>query len=297
MRTTTTRIVAVLTAVLIISAAAACSSSKKSDSSTATTSCVPAGKLPDKIQSSGTITVATDASYPPNEFFKEDGTTLQGMDVDLATALGQALCVKVNVVNVKFDDIIPGLGTRYDLGISSFTDTQEREQTVDFVTYFSAGTSFLVQKGKNQDLTSLDALCGKSVGVETGTVQANDVADQSTKCTGAGKPAINLQTFPDQNGANLALSSGRVDVVLLDTPVAGYQAQQSNGQFEIIGESYGVAPYGIAIPKGADYAGFSDALLAAVKQINSNGQYTALLAKWGVQSGAITNFQINGAQS
>lgn len=298
MRTAPTRIVAVLTASLIITAAASCSSSQKTTSGgTATTGCQPAGQLPDKIKSSGTITVATDASYPPNEFFAADGTTLQGVDVDLATALGQALCVNVKVENVKFDDIIPGLGTRFDLGISSFTDTQDREQTVDFVTYFSAGTSFLVQKGQNQELTSLDALCGKNVGVETGTTQANDAATQSTTCTTAGKAAIDLQTFPDQSGANLALSSGRVDVVMLDTPVAGYQAAQSEDKFEVIGESYGVAPYGIAIPKGDEFAGFSDALLAGMKQINSNGQYTALLGKWGVQSGAITDFQINGATS
>ena len=297
MRTAPTRIVAVLTAALIITASAACSSKNTTAGGTATTTCQPAGQLPDKVKSSGTITVATDASYPPNEFFEADGTTLQGVDVDLATALGQALCVNVKVENVKFDDIIPGLGTRFDLGISSFTDTQDREQTVDFVTYFKSGTSFLVQKGQNQELTSLDALCGKKVGVETGTTQANDAAAQSTTCTTAGRAAIDLQTFPDQSGANLALSSGRVDVVMLDTPVAGYQAAQSEGKFEVIGESYGVAPYGIAIPKGDEFAGFSDALLAGMKQINSNGQYTALLAKWGVQSGAITDFQINGATS
>jgi polar amino acid transport system substrate-binding protein len=298
MRTTTTRIVAVATAALIITATAACSSSKSTTpGGTAATTCQPAGQLPDKIKSSGTIAVATDASYPPNEFFADDGTTIQGMDVDLATALGQALCVNVKVENVTFADIIPGLGTRFDIGISSFTDTQEREQAVDFVTYFSAGTSFMVQKGQNQDLTSLDALCGQKVGVETGTIQFNDVTAQSTACTGAGKAAIDLQTYQTQDEVNLALSSGRVAVVLLDTPVAGYQAEQSAGKFEVIGQSYGAAPYGIAIPKGNDFAGFSDALLAAVKQINSNGQYTALLAKWGVQSGAINDFQINGAKS
>ena len=295
---TATRIAAVLASALIIGTAAACSSSKSSTGgATATTSCVPAGKLPDKLQKAGTITVATDASYAPNEFLAADGTTIQGMDVDLATALGQALCVKVNVVNVSLNDITPGLGTNYDLGISSFPDTLDREKTVDFVTYFSAGSSFLVLQGKNQDLTSLDALCGKSVGVVTGTAEANDATDQSTKCTAAGKPAIAVQTFPDQNAVNLALSSGRVAVVMLDSPVAGYQAQISNGQFEVVGQSYGSAPYGIAIPKNADYSGLSDALLAAVKQINSNGQYTALLTKWGVQSGAITDFQVNGAQS
>ena len=304
MRTTTTRIVAVLTALVIVTAA--CSSSKKStDAGGSTATTVAAGgydadlaaKLPDKIKSAGTINVATDASYPPMEFFAADNTTIQGMDVDLAKALGEVLGVKVNVENATFDDIIPGLGTRYDLGMSSFTDTQDREQTVDFVTYFSAGSSFLVQKGKNQDLTSLDALCGKSVGVETGTTQANDATAQSTTCTTAGKQAVNVESFPTQDEVNLALSSGRVDVVMLDSPVGAYQVDQSNGAFEIVGKPIATAPYGIAVPKGSDFDGFTDALLAALQQLNSNGTYTKILKTWGLEGGAITDFQINGAIS
>jgi len=304
MRSTTTRIVAVLAALLIVTAA--CSSSKKSSDaggSTGTTApatnydAVLAAKLPEKIKSAGEITVATDATYAPMEFYASDTTTLQGADVDLAKALGDVLGVKVNVENATFNDIIPGLGTRYDLGISSMTDRTDREATVDFVTYFKAGTSFMVQKGKNQDLTSLDALCGKSVGVETGTTQADDVTTQSTTCTGAGKAAVQIQSFPTQDEVNVALTSGRVDVVLADTPVAGYQVEQNGNAFELVGSSYGTAPYGIAIPKSADYAGTTDALLGAMLKLNSNGAYTKILKAWGLESGAITDFQINGAVS
>lgn len=296
MRTTPPRIVAVLTAVLIITAAASCSSSKSSTAGgTATTTCQPAGQLPEKIKSAGTMSVATDATYAPNEFFAEDGTTLQGMDIDLAKAIGDALCIKVDIQNVGFADIIAGLGTRYDTSLSSFTDSQEREQTLDFVTYFKSGTSFLVQTGQNQDLTSLDALCGKKVGVETGTTQANNATAQSATCTAAGRAAVDLQTFPGQTDANLSLSSGRVQVVMLDTPVANYQVKVSEGKFEVIGEAYDIAPYGIAIPKGSDFAGMTDAFLAAMQQINSSGKYTSILNAWGVQAGAITDFQINGA--
>ena len=68
------------------------------------------------------------------------------MDADLAKALGAVLGLKVKVVNATFDAIIPGLAAgKYDLGMSSFTDTKAREKVVDFVTYFSAGTSFYVK--------------------------------------------------------------------------------------------------------------------------------------------------------
>src|SRR6202042_95132 len=109
----------------------------------------------------------------------------------------------------------PGLASgRFDLSLSSFTDTKAREQTVDFVTYFSAGTSLMVKKG-NPDKLTPDTLCGKKVAVEKGTTQEDpDIPTRSKACTAAGKPAITRLSYPDESGANLALSSGRADAVL-----------------------------------------------------------------------------------
>jgi len=307
MRTTPARLTAVVLALMLF--AAACGSSKdsaKTDTtsggSTETTAgggvdAALAAKLPEKVKTAGKLIVATDATYAPNEFFADDNTTIKGMDVDLGKAIGEILGVDVQFENAGFKTIIPALGTRYDLGMSSFTDSKEREQSVDMVTYFQAGTSFLVQKGKNSDLSSLDAICGHSVGVEEGTVQLDDATAQTDKCTAAGKGAVTVQAFPDQAGANNALSSGRVDVVMLDTPVAEYQAKISEGAFEVVGESYGIAPYGITVPKSTDYAGMTDALLGAIKKLNTDGQYIEILKTWGIESGAITDFQINGATS
>ena len=102
-----------------------------------------AAEVPAAIKSKGTLTVAADATYAPNEFIGKDGKTVEGMDADLRGRSAQALGLKAKVVNATFDSIIPGLAAgKYDLGMSSFTDTKEREKTVDFVTYFSAGTSF-----------------------------------------------------------------------------------------------------------------------------------------------------------
>src|SRR5204862_3755580 len=103
-----------------------------------------AAKLPAAIKSAGVIKVATDASYPPDEFFASDNKTIQGMDVDLGNALGAVLGVKFQFSNVGFDSIIPALGNRYDLSLSSFTATTEREKTVDMVGYATVGTNFIV---------------------------------------------------------------------------------------------------------------------------------------------------------
>jgi polar amino acid transport system substrate-binding protein len=259
-----------------------------------TTNAAAAAQVPAKVKAKGTIIVAADATYPPNESIASDGRTVVGMDADLAKALAGALGLKVRVVNATFDSIIPGLASgKYDLGMSSFTDTKEREATVDFVTYFSAGTSFYV-KAQGPAISGLADLCGEKVAVEKGTTQAADVAAQSKKCTAAGKPAVNLLVFPDQNGANLAISSGRAQIGMADSPVAAYQVKRSNGQFKLVGKTYGTAPYGIALPKGK---GMAKPVLAGLKALMADGQYQSILKKWGVLPGAISTPKINGAIS
>ena len=300
------RVIGVFAALVVIAAfAAGCGSSSKSSSSSstgtkssgaaATADSKVAAEVPAAFKSKGTLKVAADASYPPNEFIKPGTNTVVGMDADLATALAQTMGLKANVANATFDSIIPGLAAKkYDLGMSSFTDSKEREKVVDFVTYYIAGTSFYVKGSGGPTVNSLADLCGKKVAVEKGTTQAVDATAQGKKCTSAGKPGVTVLTFPDQNGANLALSSGRGDVGMADSPVAAYQVKQSNGQFKLTGQPYGTAPYGIAIPKGS---GLAQPVLDALKVLMANKTYENILTKWGIQEGAITNPVINGATS
>ena len=307
-----TRLALAGAAVGLLLALPACSSSSKSTTSGATTTvaaagggtsggsatnCEAAAKIPDKIKSAGTMAAATDASYAPMEFIGTSGSNIEGADIDLGNAIAKQLGLTWKWQNVKFDSIIAGIGTRYDVSMSSFSVTAEREKQVCMVTYLTAGTSFMVQTGKNQNLTTLEALCGKSVAVETGTTQQTDAEAQSTKCKNGGKSAVNVLGFPDQNAANLALTSGRADVGMADSPVAAYAAKQSGGRIEVIGASYGNAPYGILLPNTSEFAGIASSVLNALKAIDSNGTYKQILQKWGLQAGAITNFAINPASS
>jgi polar amino acid transport system substrate-binding protein len=254
-----------------------------------------AAEVPKSIASTGTLTVAADATYPPDEYIGTDGHTVIGMDPDLAKAIAQVMGLKAKVVNITFDSIIPGLAAKkYDLGMSSFTDTREREATVDFVTYLTAGTSLYIKAQGGPDITGFPELCGHSAAVEKGTTQADAIAEQSTKCKAAGKPAVDLQVLPDQNAANLAISSGRAEVGAADTPVAVYIAQQSNGQFKVVGQPVPPEPYGIAIPKGT---GLAKPVLDAVKAVIADGTYKKILDYWGLEEGAISNPKINGAVS
>jgi polar amino acid transport system substrate-binding protein len=182
---------------------------------------------------------------------------------------------------------------KYDVGASSFTDTKAREKTVDFVDYLSVGEAFLTKANGGVNVKTLPDLCGHIVSVESGTVELADATTQNKKCRAAGKPAIKLLVFPDQNSANLALSSGRAQVDFADSPIIAYQVRKLGVQVTS-GPTFGTAPYGLALPKGN---GMAKPVLAALKVLMANGAYQAILKKWQLQSAAITNPVINGATS
>ena len=81
---------------------------------------------------------------------------------------------------------------------------------------------------------------------------------------------------------------------MADSPVAAYAVKQSNGAFKLVGESYDNAPYGIAVPKDS---GLAQPMVDAIKALIADGTYKEILTKWGVESGAITDPQVNGATS
>ncbi len=292
--------------------AAACSSSSSSSSSTtaapsttATTVALPttviptqstnaaiAATVPAAVKSKGTIDVAMDATYAPDEFIAPDGSTIVGMDADLATAITQVLGLKAKLINATFDTIIPGIQSgKYGMGASSFTDTIARQKVVDFVDYFTAGEGFYVKSGSPLAFNGLTSLCGHTVAVESGTTEQSDAVAQGKKCT-TGK--VTVLSFGNQSQANLAVSSGRADVGFADSQVAGYIVATSNGVFQNSGTAFEVAPYGLALPKGN---GMAAPVQAAVNYLIGNGVYSQILTKWGVQSGAVTASVINGATS
>jgi polar amino acid transport system substrate-binding protein len=253
--------------------------------------------VPAAVKSKGTLNVAADASYAPDEFVGTDGHTVMGMDADVAQALAQVMGLKADVINATFDSIIPGLASgKYDLGASSFTDTKAREKTVDFVDYFIAGESFYTKASGGATINTIADICGKTVSVEKGTTELDDATAQGVKCKKGGKPGVTVLPFPDQNGANLAMASGRAQLGFADSPVAAYQVKKSNGEFKLVGQSFANAPYGLAIPK---QLGLTKAVLAGIQALMKNGTYTKILTKWGLTAGAIPAAQvkINGATS
>jgi len=109
---------------------------------------------------------------------------------------------------------------------------------------------------------------------------------------GSSKPPT-VDTYPDQNGVNLALQASRDDAAAGDTPVVGYAAKVSQGAFKVVGVAIETAPYGIAVPK--DDSGLRDAMAAALAKIMDDGTYKTILDKWGVEATTLDKPGINGA--
>jgi len=252
-----------------------------------------AAKVPETIRSRGTLIFGSDTSYAPAEFLGSDNKTPVGYDIDIAKAIGAVLGLKVDVQTAEFTGILPALGSKYDLGISSFTINDERLSAVNMVSYFQAGTAWAVKAG-NPTNFSLEDICGRSIGVQTGTVQENpDLSDRNDKCLADGKEPIDIVTLKAQTDITTRLVNGSIDAMAADSPIVGYALSQTNGQLERFGDTYDSAPQGIAVAK--DDQAMADLVQQVMTKLIEDGSYTQILEGWGVADGAVTESQVNPA--
>jgi len=232
--------------------------------------------------SDGTLQVGSDIAYAPIEFYEEGTQNAVGLDVDIAKALAEELGVKVEFMNTGFDGLIGALqAKRFDIIMSSMTVTEKRQEEIDFIPYFTAGTGILVQAGNPKGIQSLADLCGKSVAVQLGTIQVDQLNAQNEQCT----EKISITTFDQNPLAVEQLRLGRADAVTADYPVAANDVRLSDGALEIAGPQFEAAPYGIGLRK--DSTALNAALTKALQSVMDNGQYDKILADWGLEAGSI----------
>ena len=251
-----------------------------------------AALLPESVTKDGKLTIGMDTSYAPAEFLAADGKTPVGYDVDMSKAIAQTLGLKPKIVSSMFDTIVPSIGSKYDLGIAAFTITKERMESVDFVSYFTAGMGYAVATGNPKNVDEND-LCGLNVAVETGTVEEEAINKTAKQCKADGKKDITIQSSKQQTDATTAVVTGKADVFFADSPVVGYAIAQTDGQLEQLGKDFDEVPNAIAIKKGDSQA--AEAVQKAMQKLMDDGTYTKILQHWGVESGALDKAEINPA--
>ena len=298
-RTKIWRIAAVFAATGALALSGCSSSSEPSGGEDSPTAAAPAEKVeaiantvPEAIKSSGKLIIGVNIPYAPNEFKDPEGKIV-GFDVDLMNAIAGTLGLTPEYREADFAKIIPSIqGGTFNVGMSSFTDSKAREEQVDFVTYFSAGTLWAQPAGGTVDPENA---CGKKVAVQATTVQETDeLPARSVKCTDAGQPAIEIIPFDSQDAATNAVVLGQADAMSADSPVTLYAIKQTNGKLVQAGEVFDSAPYGWPVEKGSPLA---QSLLQALEHLIETGQYKEIAANWGLEEGMIDKPVINGAVS
>jgi polar amino acid transport system substrate-binding protein len=251
-----------------------------------------ASTVPEKIKSSGKLVVGVNIPYTPNEF-KDPSGKIIGFDVDLMNAVASTLGLTADYREADFAKIIPSIqGGTFDVGMSSFTDTKEREKSVDFVTYASAGILWAQRPDNPVDPKNA---CGKKVSVQATTTEETDELPAKNKaCTDAGKPPIQIVPFDGQDAATNAVVLGQVDAMSADSPVTLYAIKQSNGKLTQAGEVADAAPYGWPVAKGSPLA---QSLQQALQHLIESGAYKQIAGNWGVEKAMIDKPVINGAIS
>jgi polar amino acid transport system substrate-binding protein len=247
----------------------------------------PTIAAPNDLISPGTLTVGSDTTYPPQEYIDTATGQAKGFDVDLITAIAQRMGLKANVVTDKFTTIFDDLvAKRFDVVISAAFITPERQKKVDFVPYFKAGESLLVQTGNPSNIKSLADLCGQNAGVQAGTAEQDELKAASDACVKASKPAINVTILQDQTAVVQLLANHRVVATYQDTPVTDYYNKLNPGQFSVGGVVVNYTTEGITVRKG-DTSMFN-AIQTAFNQLKADGTYHSIILKWGLNTGEIS---------
>ncbi|MFF4758305.1 ABC transporter substrate-binding protein [Streptomyces sp. NPDC001292] len=246
--------------------------------------------LPAQYKQSGVLRVATAVGYPPMEMYKPGTTELTGVDPDLARAIAKKLGLKLQLTNAAFDGLIPGLQSgRFDLAMSSMTDSAQRRQAVDFVDYFRTGGVVMTKKGNPQGIKTLADLCGKAVVLAKGSSNLDIGEQQNAQCT----DKMRISQSEDAPTGLLQLDSGRAVATIVDYPVAQMFARKGNA-YQVLPTQYGAAPWGIAVAKNR--SGLRDAVQKALQDLIDNGEYHQILETWGVAGSAVPRATLNGGQ-
>jgi polar amino acid transport system substrate-binding protein len=234
--------------------------------------CVLFGVLSCAKKETSKIVIATDATFPPMEMV-DANKAIVGFDIDLMNAAAKAGGFQVEFKNTAWDGIFTGLeGGKYDAVMSSVTITDERKATMDFsVPYVNAG-QILVVRTETTGVEKLSDLAGKTVAAQIGTTGSMEI-DKVKE--------VKMKVYDEIGLAFADLVNGRIEAVVVDTPVAANYALQSAdyiGKLKIVGQPFTDEYYGVAVNKGNTKV--LDLLNKGLKSVIDSGEAKKIEEKW-----------------
>ena len=265
----------ILSAVLMLSVFAGCASQKQeADATDYSTRTIEELKPLIKTITSGKLTMATEATFQPYEYY--DGDAIVGIDVEVAQAIAEKLGMELEVTDIAFDSIIPGVQTgKYDMGMAGMTVTDERKEQVNFSDSYATGVQVVIVKD-DSPITSVDDLFADGantvVGTQAGTTgfiyATSDIED-----AGLGT----VKSFGKTTDAVEALKNGQVDCVVLDNEPAKALVAANEG-LHILDTEYAVEDYAIAIAK--ENTDLLEKVNKALAELTADGTLQSIVDKY-----------------
>lgn len=220
-----------------------------------------------KLVKEGTLTMATNAYFPPYEYY--DGQDIIGIDADIAKAIADKMGLELKIEDMEFDSIITAVSTgKADLGLAGMTVTPDRQKNVDFSDSYATGIQSVIVK-EDSTITKIDDLQGKKIGVQlstTGDIYATD---------DFGKDAV--VQYNKGNDAVMALTQGQVDAVIIDNEPAKSYVEANKG-LKILDTEYATENYAACISK--DNAGLTKAVNKALAELKADGTLQKIVDKY-----------------
>lgn len=213
------------------------------------TSCAKEKTL-DDIKAAGVLVMYTEAGFAPYEFLYEN--EIVGVDVEIMKKVAEKIGVELQIEDVLFDNIIGSVQSgKADVGAAGITINAERLEEVNFSVPYASTEQYVIVKADNTEITTLETLKGKEIGVQQGTTSDFMIEDliqggtlEGSKLTPYNAPAI------------AAASLGKIDAVVTDKLTALNIAANSNGAYKTFklvkadgSDAAEVEEYGIAVNK------------------------------------------------
>lgn len=270
------RILAAFLACAMIAACTACEKKDETTSSTPVESAAvatadtatkdeAAGEI--KFAAEGKLTMATNASFPPYEYYENE--EIVGIDAEAAKLIADKLGVELEIKDMEFGSIIGAVQTgSVDIGMAGMTVTEDRLKTIDFSDSYAKGIQAVIVKD-GSDIASVDDLEGKTIGVQestTGDIYATEDFGEE-----------NIKRYNKGNDAVAALVSGVVDAVIIDNEPAKSYVASTDG-LKILETSYADEDYAVAVSK--DNKALTEAINKALKELKEDGSLDAIVEKY-----------------
>ena len=224
------------------------------------------------------VRIGVEGAYPPFSYVQPDGE-LAGFDIDIAKALVEAMGAEVTLVAQDWDGMIPALmAKKYDAIIASMSITEERLKKVNFSKrYYRTPVKFVAKKGAIP-VFSIDAIKGKSVGVQRATVSDKYLSDVYGK-------DVKIKRYGTQDEAYLDLIAGRVDLLLADSVVLldGFLKKEEGKDYEFVGPDFNDPKWfgeGIGVALRKQDKDLEELFNKAIVTIRENGVYKTIQDKY-----------------